>query len=191
MNANKVVLVLDLDGTIIDQKVSDKLYTHAYCETLDKLKKNGINIPQELQTPSYDNFRRMAVERKDFLPIYTEVLKKVVKMYENEIRREELRARSILGKLIEKYNPKDIYVLTANQEAPYIVGIILPSIPKEKVITINGVNYEEKEEILRKIKRNSEKVIYVANLEIDEKIAKNAEVEFFDVKNLERDLYGV
>ena len=43
----ELIIVIDLDGTLISDEISQKIYREAYIETLKKMKERGIEIPDE------------------------------------------------------------------------------------------------------------------------------------------------
>ncbi|MGC9031723.1 MAG: hypothetical protein ACP5H7_03115, partial [Minisyncoccia bacterium] len=97
------------------------------------------------------------------------------------------RAKKIYRFVIEKFNPRDIYIISGNSKAKEIVENILSQIPKEKIFITSEGNY--KDEKISLLKRLSIE-IYIADLDIDKKIAEEAGVRFLNVKEIEKELFS-
>ncbi len=107
-----------------------------------------------------------------------------------DFEREKLRNKEILSKLESKYGKiTGIYIITANPGAFKFVVNVLPDDYKHSIKGINFVNLfsyiKNKAETISKIKENTkERIIYIADMPEDEKVAKKANVEFLSIFNV-------
>jgi hypothetical protein len=119
--------------------------------------------------------------------LFLEEYEKLFKNFKDEFEREKDRAQKVYEFLLSKYKPKNVRILTANSKGKDIARIILPNIPEDNVIIIDGVNYEEeKRKFLEKLEGNT---LYVADDILDEKIAKEARVKFLNIREVEKELF--
>jgi DNA replicative helicase MCM subunit Mcm2 (Cdc46/Mcm family) len=193
-----LVVVIDLDGTLISDELAKKIYIEAYIETLKIMRERGIKIPEEFSSHSFENYRELAKRYKEFKRIYETIYPKVMEKHIDDVRREEGRARLIYYYLVIQYRPKSVYVLTANPKGDYIISEILPEIPRESIIVVDGIKYvENKKKVLENLK-NLGKVLYVADRDdIDRPAAEEAGVYYCNVETIieelkekEKGLYG-
>jgi beta-phosphoglucomutase-like phosphatase (HAD superfamily) len=192
-----LILVVDLDGTLISDEVAKKIYREAYIETLKIMRKRGIKIPEEFSSHSFENYRELAKRYKEFKKVYEDIYPKAIKKYIDDIRREEGRARLIYYYLVSQYNPKSVYILTANPKGNVIISEILPEIPRENIILVDSINYiENKKKALESLKNLGE-VLYIADVDyIDRPAAeeagvyyRNVETIIVELKEKEKELY--
>ncbi|MGC9200858.1 MAG: HAD family hydrolase [Candidatus Aenigmatarchaeota archaeon] len=179
-------VALDLDGTLISFERIYEIYRKAYEETIKSLKEKGVKIPKELEKHGeeyYRAFREIEGFSGEFDKIYYEILKE-----NSYLKEEEERAKKIYRFIIEKFNPRDIYIVSGNSKAKEIVEKILPEFPKEKIFVTKPGNYEEeKVSLFKKLKIE----LYIGDLEVDEKIARNANIRFLNVKDIEKEILSV
>jgi len=192
-----LVLVIDLDGTLVSEEISERIYKEAYMETLERVRERGIEIPAEFHSYSFKNYCELTKKSKMFNETYKEVYERVWRKYIDGIRREKERAKVIYGYLINRYRPRYVFILTANPKGDEIIDEILPEIRRERVLIVNGNTYvEDKKTELEKLK-NLGRVLYVADRdELDFVAAKEAGVDYINVYSLveelgkkEKDLY--
>jgi len=180
---DKLILVVDLDGTLISTTTAKRIYQEAYFEAVKEFEKNGGRIPDELKNHSYENYRRLTKMYSDFNEISKMAYEKVLEKYLKSIReREENNARNLYILLKSEYNPDDIYILTANPCGRRIVNMLLPEIVSEKIIIVDGSDYiNEKGKVLRELKSYG-RVLYIADRdELDAEVARIAEVDYINV----------
>ena len=76
-----LVLVIDLDGTLVSEEISERIYKEAYMETLERVRERGIEIPVEFYFHSFKNYceltRRFRIFEEIYKDIYEEVRKKI------------------------------------------------------------------------------------------------------------------
>ena len=180
-----LVVVIDLDGTLISDELAKKIYREAYIETLKIMRERGIKIPEEFSSHSFENYRELAKRYKEFKRIYETIYPKVMEKYIDDVRREEGRARSIYYYLVSQYNPKYVYILTANPKGNVIISEILPEVPRENIIVVDSINYiENKKKALESLK-NLGKVLYIADADyIDRPAAEEAGVYYRNVETI-------
>ena len=192
-----LILVIDLDGTLISDETAKKIYREAYIETLKIMRKKGIKIPEEFSSHSFENYRELAKRYEEFKRIYETIYPKVMKKYIDDVRGEEGRARSIYYYLVSQYNPKSVYILTANPKGDVIISEILPEIPRKNIIVSDSIDYiESKKKALESLK-NLGKVLYIADRDdIDRPAAekagvyyRNVETIIVELKEKEKELY--
>lgn len=180
-----MILVIDLDGTLISDEVAQKIYRQAYIETLKIMRERGIEIQDEFFSHSFENYCKIAERYEEFKEIYKTIYSKAMEKYIDDVRREGGRARSIYYYLVNRYNPKSVYILTANPNGNVIISEILPEIPRENIIVVDGIKYvENKKKVLENLK-NLGKVLYVADMDdIDRPAAEEAGVYYCNVETI-------
>jgi len=180
-----LILVIDLDGTLISDEVAQKIYREAYIETLKIMRERGIEIPDEFFSHSFKNYCKVSERYEEFKEIYKAIYSKAMEKYIDDVRREGGRARSIYYYLVNQYNPKSVYILTANPNGNVIISEILPEIPRENIIVVDGIKYvENKKKVLENLK-NLGKVLYVADMDdIDRPAAEEAGVYYCNVETI-------
>ena len=180
-----LILVIDLDGTLISDELAQKIYREAYIETLKIMRERGIEIPDKFSSHSFENYCELAKRYKEFKEIYETIYPKAMKKYIDDVRREEGRARSIYYYLVNQYNPKSVYILTANPKGDAIISEILPEMPRENIIVVDGIKYiENKKKVLENLK-NLGRVLYLADTDdIDRPAAEEAGVYYRNVKTI-------
>ena len=180
-----LILVIDLDGTLISDEVAQKIYREAYIETLKIMRERGVEIPGKFSSHSFENYREIVERCEKFKEIYDPVYSETIKKYIDDVRREEGRARSIYYYLVNQYKPKSVYILTANPKGDYIISEILPEIPRENIIVVDGIKYvENKKKVLENLK-NLGKVLYIADMDdIDRPAAEEAGVYYCNVETI-------
>jgi hypothetical protein len=180
-----LILVIDLDGTLISDEVAQKIYREAYIETLKIMRERGIEILDEFFSHSFENYCKVAERYEEFKEIYKTIYPKAMEKYIDDVRREGGRARSIYYYLVNQYNPKSVYILTANPKGDDIISEILPEIPRENIIVVDGIKYiENKKKVLENLK-NLGKVLYVADMDdIDRPAAEEAGVYYRNVETI-------
>jgi len=180
-------LIVDLDGTLISKELSKKAFEEIYSRAIARLEEKGTFVAEEYKTPNFYNFRKISKEVKEFIPLFLEEYERIFEKFKDELEREKDRAQKIYEFLLLKYKPKNVCILTANSKGKDIARIILPNIPEDNVIIVNGVNYEEeKRKFLEKLEDDT---LYVADDIVDEKIAKEAGVEFLNIREVEKELF--
>jgi hypothetical protein len=181
----ELILVIDLDGTLISDEVAQKIYREAYIETLKIMRERGIKIPDEFSSHSFENYCKVAERYKEFKEIYKTIYSKAMEKYIDDVRREGGRVRSIYYYLVNRYNPKSVYILTANPKGDAIISEILLEIPRENIIVVDGIKYiENKKKVLENLK-NLGKVLYVADMDdIDRPAAEEAGVDYRNVETI-------
>jgi hydroxymethylpyrimidine pyrophosphatase-like HAD family hydrolase len=179
------IVALDLDGTLITYEKIYSIYKRAYEKTIETLKRKNVRIPTELEKHSneyYRAFREIERFREEFEKIYDEILKE-----NSYLKEEKERAERIYNSIITKFKPRDVYIITGNPKGREIIKNILPEISEEKIFITSEGNYEgEKISLLKRL--NIE--IYIADLDIDKKIAEEAGVKFLNVKEIEKELFS-
>jgi hypothetical protein len=180
-----LILVIDLDGTLISDELAQKIYREAYIETLKIMSERGIEIPDEFSSHSFENYCKVAERYEEFKEIYKTIYPKAMEKYIDDVRREEGRAKSIYYYLVNQYNPKSVYILTANPNGNVIISEILPEIPRENIIVVDGIKYvENKKKALENLK-NLGKVLYIADRDdIDRPVAEEAGVYYCNVETI-------
>ncbi len=184
----KKIIIFDLDGTLIRNCTANKLYKEGYLRTIAELEKSGRQIPGYLKKHSYENFCRLSQDIKEMYEIFKEKYLQVLKENKIEIEKEKPRARKIIELTISKYNPKEIYILSANPHANYISKILVPCMPDNNILTVEGINYYQKEKVLQSLKKSQNgttEIIYIGDLEWDGEIAENVGVKFLNIKEIE------
>jgi len=192
-----LILVMDLDGTLISEEIAERMYREAYMETLKIMRERGIEIPAEFYSYNFKNSCELTRRFKLFEEIYKDVYPRVLEKYSDDIRKERKRARVMYNYLINQCKPKYVFILTANPKGDAIIEKVLPEIPRERVLIVKGVTYVEDKKIELKKLKNLGKVVYVADKdEIDFVAAKEAGVDYINVYSLveelrerEKDLY--
>jgi phosphoglycolate phosphatase-like HAD superfamily hydrolase len=182
------VIVFDLDGTLISEEIPKKIYREAFRRSIERLRMEGFKVPENFKDYSFKNYQAILKYedlglRDAFKSIYTLEYNRVLEEMLNHIEMyEKERAEKIYCDAIKKYNPKKVFIVTANPGAKVIVKIILPQVEENSVIIVDGDRYvEEKSRVLRELKRLG-KVIYIADKEeLDSEVAENAEVDFIHV----------
>jgi hypothetical protein len=182
------ILVLDLDGTLLTEEISRKMFEEAYYGTLEKLEDAGIVVDPKYRNPTFSNFNELSREIKDYLSYFLVVFERSFNNYRRKIEENERsRAEKIYDYLVSTYKPKEVLILTANSKGKEIIRIILPNIPEDRVIIINGAEYiEDKQKFLKKLKGRK---LYVADTEFDEEIAKKSNAEFLNIREIEKQLF--
>jgi hypothetical protein len=180
-----LILVIDLDGTLISDELAQKIYREAYIETLKIMRERGIEILDKFSSHSFENYCELAKRYKEFKEIYETIYPKAMEKYIDDVRREEGRAKSIYYYLVNQYNPKSVYILTANPKGDAIISEILPEMPRENIIVVDGIKYiENKKKVLENLK-NFGKVLYVADMDdIDRPAAEEAGVYYRNVETI-------
>jgi phosphoglycolate phosphatase-like HAD superfamily hydrolase len=182
------VIVFDLDGTLISEEIPKKIYREAFRRSIERLRMEGFKVPENFKDYSFKNYQAI-LKYEDlglidaFKSIYTLEYNRVLEEMLNHIEMyERERAEKIYCDAIKKYNPKKVFIVTANPGAKVIIKIILPQVEENSVIIVDGDRYvEEKSRVLRELKRLG-KVIYIADKEeLDSEVAENAEVDFIHV----------
>ena len=192
-----LILVMDLDGTLISEEIAERMYREAYMETLKIMRERGIEIPAEFYSYNFKNSCELTRRFKLFEEIYKDVYPRVLEKYSDDIRKERKRARVMYNYLINQCKPKYVFILTANPKGDAIIEEVLPEIPRERILIVKGVTYVEDKKIELKKLKNLGKVVYVADKdEIDFVAAKEAGVDYINVASLieelrkkEKDLY--
>jgi histidinol phosphatase-like enzyme len=182
------VIVFDLDGTLISEEIPKKIYREAFRRSIERLRMEGFKVPENFKDYSFKNYQAILKYedlglRDAFKSIYTLEYNRVLEEMLNHIEMyERERAEKIYCDAIKKYNPKKVFIVTANPGAKVIIKIILPQVEENSVIIVDGDRYvEEKSRVLRELKRLG-KVIYIADKEeLDSEVAENAEVDFIHV----------
>jgi phosphoglycolate phosphatase-like HAD superfamily hydrolase len=185
------VIVFDLDGTLISEDIPKKIYREAFRRSIERLRIEGFKVPENFKDYSFQNYQAILKYedlglRNAFKSIYTLEYNRVLEEMLNHIEMyEKKRAEKIYCDVIKKYNPKKVFIVTANPGAKVIIKIILPKVEENSVIIVDGDRYvEEKSRVLRELKRLG-KVIYIADKEeLDSEVAKNAEVDFINVNSI-------
>jgi len=192
----ELIIVIDLDGTLISDGISQKIYREAYIETLKKMKERGIEIPDEFFSHSFENYCEISKRYEDFEKIYKSIYPIVLEKYIDDIGREEEKARVIYYHLIYRYKPKSVFILTANPKGDSIINKILSDIPRENIIVVDGTKYvDDKKKVLENLKSLG-KVLYVADRDdIDRQAADKAGVDYININSIieelkERELYN-
>jgi histidinol phosphatase-like enzyme len=182
------VIVFDLDGTLISEEIPKKIYREAFRRSIERLRMEGFKVPENFKDYSFKNYQAILKYedlglRDAFRSIYPLEYNRVLEEMLNHIEMyERERAEKIYCDAIKKYNPKKVFIVTANPGAKVIIKIILPQVEENSVIIVDGDRYvEEKSRVLRELKRLG-KVIYIADKEeLDSEVAENAEVDFIHV----------
>jgi phosphoglycolate phosphatase-like HAD superfamily hydrolase len=185
------VIVFDLDGTLISEDIPKKIYREAFRRSIERLRVEGFKVPENFKDYSFQNYQAILNYedlglRNAFKSIYTLEYNRVLEEMLNHIEMyEKKRAEKIYCDVIKKYNPKKVFIVTANPGAKVIIKIILPKVEENSVIIVDGDRYvEEKSRVLRELKRLG-KVIYIADKEeLDSEVAQNAEVDFINVNSI-------
>lgn len=194
-----MVLAFDLDGTLIGGELAEKIYEEAYKRTVEIMREMGIEIHDKFESYSFENSCELARRFRLFGEIYKDVYPQVLKKYIDDIRKERRRAKAIYKYFTERYRPKYVFILTANPMGDVIIKEILPEIPTERILIVNGLTYvEDKKRALERLKILGE-VKYIADKdEIDRVAAMKAGVDYINVsfvieelKRVERDLYDL
>jgi len=184
-----LILVIDLDGTLISDEVVQKIYREAYIETLKIMRERCIEIQDEFSSHGFENYCKVAERYEEFKEIYKIIYPKTMEKYIDDVRRERGRARSIYYYLVNQYNPKYVYILTANPKGDAIISEILPEIPREDIIIVDGIKYiENKKKVLKNLRKLGE-VLYLADMDdIDRPAAEEAGVDYCNVETIIEEL---
>ena len=185
------VIVFDLDGTLISEEIPKKIYREAFRRSIERLRMEGFKVPENFKDYSFKNYQAILKcedygLRDAFKSIYTLEYNRVLEEMLNHIEMyEKERAEKIYCHALKKYNPKKVFIVTANPGAKVIIKIVLPQVEENSVIIVDGDRYvEEKSRVLRELKRLG-KVIYIADKEeLDGEVAQNAEVDFINVNSM-------
>jgi phosphoglycolate phosphatase-like HAD superfamily hydrolase len=188
MNDSKIDnLILDLDGTLISPEKAERMYREAYYGAIRKLEERGVHVPDKYKDHAYSNFHELSRKIEDFSTLYLEEYERRFNNFRREIEEEKGRARKIYEYLISTYKPNEVWILTANPKGRDIIKIILPNIPEDRVVIVNGVKYEEeKQRFLEKFKGRT---LYIADTESDGEIAKKSNAEFLNIREIEKQLF--
>jgi len=116
-----LVLVIDLDGTLIPEEISQRVYKEAYIETLERMKERGIEVPLEFYHHAFEKYCELSEKYELFNELYERVYPEVLEKYFNDIRKQRERAKRIFEYLVNLYRPKDIFILTANPKGADII----------------------------------------------------------------------
>jgi len=163
MEEKNLILVVDLDGTLISEEISQKIYREAYANALERLREREIEIPSEFQEHNFLNYCKVVRRYEGFEEIYKSEYSQVLEKYMEELKEKEGKnARWLYTQLATLFVPSDIIILTANPEAHSIINQILPEISREKIIVVDGSAYvEEKRKVLESLKSFG-KVLYIS-----------------------------
>jgi phosphoglycolate phosphatase-like HAD superfamily hydrolase len=183
MDGKKVILVIDLDGTLYN---GFEYYVRAHMKTIKKLETCGLTIPKELK--SFDANYKSYVECVKCIPFYYPTFlaefKEEIEKHKEEIEKKSFEAWRLIKELKRQYKPREIYVLTANPQAKILIKYLSIRIPSKRIVVIDGRVYmERKKGFLEKVKKKGE-VVYVADSEEDEIIARDLRIEFVNVLSL-------
>ena len=179
----RVLLVMDLDGTLYD---GFEYYVRAHMRTLKKLETCGLIIPEELKF--FDSQYKTYVECVKCIPFYYSMFlaeyKEEIENNKEEINKKSLAAWKLMRKLEKVFKPKEIYILTANPQAKLLLQFLSIQIPSNRIVVIDGKEYiKKKGSFLKKLKKKGE-VVYVGDSEEDEIVAKKLGINFFNVFTL-------
>jgi hypothetical protein len=181
-------LILDLDGTLIKQEKAERMYREAYYGAIIKLEERGVYVPDKYKNHTYSNFRELSRKIEDFTNVFLEEYERSFNNFRREIEEEKERAQKIYEYLISTYKPDEVWVLTANPKGKDIIKIILPNIPENRVVIVNGVEYEEEKQ--RFLEKFEGRTLYVADLDsLDGEIAKRSNTSFLNVREIEKQLF--
>jgi len=187
MDKKRVIVVLDLDGTLHD---GFEYYVKAHMKTIEKLEACGLVIPEELKffDAQYKNYVQCVKCIPFYYSIFLAEYKEEIEKHREEIERNGLEAKKLIEEIKKRYVPEKIYILTANPQAKVLVRCLSIGIPSRRVVVIDGKEYvKEKAKFLKRLKRSG-KIIYVADAEEDEIIAKSIGVEYVNVLSLKSDI---
>ena len=183
-----LILVIDLDGTLISEESIRKIYEESYYKTLEIMEKRGHKIRKKFRNHSFQNYRAISnmYRDKDFDKIYINVFLTVLEKYLHRIVEMDIeRARNIYFQLVYSYSPRDVFILTANPGGRLILRELIPEIPQDKIVIVSGTRYvEEKKNVLEKLKSFG-KVLYIADKDdIDAETANRAGVNYININSL-------
>jgi len=199
---NDIILAIDLDGVLVSEDSALEIYEEAYLDTLEDLRKMGIKIPEEYRVHSFENYCKIAKGEHGelFREIYRRNYLKTLEEHSDEIvESNRERAINVYNQAVSSYNPRDVFILTANPGGKSIVKKLIPEIEEDKIIVVDDTAYvENKSEELKKL-NSLGRVIYIADRDdIDAEVARRAGVEYVNVNKfiaslnlMERDLYNL
>jgi len=82
-----LILVMDLDGTLISEEIVKRIYREAYMETLKIMRERGIEIPEEFYFPNFKDYYELARRFKLFRKVYKarrfKLFRKICEIYED------------------------------------------------------------------------------------------------------------
>jgi beta-phosphoglucomutase-like phosphatase (HAD superfamily) len=181
-------LILDLDGTLIKQEKVERMYREAYYGAIRKLEERGVHVPDKYKNHTYSNFRELSRKIEDFTTVFLEEYERSFNNFRREIEEEKERAQKIYEYLVSKCKLDNVWVLTANPKGKDITKIILPNIPENRVVIVNGIEYEEEKQ--RFLEKFEGRTLYVADLDsLDGGIAKRSNTSFLNVREIEKQLF--
>jgi phosphoglycolate phosphatase-like HAD superfamily hydrolase len=185
----RILVVYDLDGTLIPQSLSRRLFEEAFIQTVSQLKEEGLNVP--IPNYSYQTLRYLLAASPKFNRYFRENYKSKLEKRKPEIEREGIIAQRIVyeinRRIASSFDQVQTIVLTANPMAYELIEAMGLKVDEVKIVDGSNDYVREKAKILEKLRSMGE-VHYIGDSPEDEEAAKLAEANFINVNKALRSM---